>query len=259
MEIIKSKDNPLVKQVIALMQNRKDREKNGAFVAEGARFCSEAIISGAGIRHTLMTEEFYLSHKADAERFLSACSDVRLISQAVADKLGATVNSQGVFCVCDIPNCQNTLNGSKYICLEDVRDPGNIGTIIRSAQAFGMDGVILLGNCADVYSPKVLRSTMGTIFRLPIFSFDSVQSAFESFKENGFKAFGAVLERKSKKLSEISFDGKTVCLIGNEANGLSVEAKSLCDEFLFIEMSGGAESLNAAVAASVIMWEMQKQ
>lgn len=259
MDMIKSKDNPLVKQVVALMQNRRDRIKNGAFVAEGARFCSEAVISGANIRHTLMTEEFYTSHKADAERFMSVCNDVRLISKAVADKLGETVNSQGVFCVCDIPNQENLLVGSKYICLEDVRDPGNIGTIIRSTEAFGMDGVILLGNCADVYSPKVLRSTMGTIFRLPIISFESVNSAFEGFKKGGFKTFGAVLERNSIKLSEISFKGKTICLIGNEANGLSDEVKSLCDEFLFIEMSGGAESLNAAVAASVIMWEMQKQ
>lgn len=258
MEIIKSKDNPLVKQVTALMQNRKDRVKNGAFVAEGARFCSEAVISGANIRHTLMTEEFYSLHKQDAERFMSVCSDVRLISEAVAHKLGATVNSQGVFCVCDIPKNENSLSGSKYICLEEVRDPGNIGTIIRSAEAFGMNGVILVGNCADVYSPKVLRSTMGTIFRLPIISFDSVTDAFDAFKKCGFKTFGAVLERNSKKLSEISFDEKTICLIGNEANGLTKNAQNLCDDFLFIEMSGGAESLNAAVAASVVMWEMQK-
>lgn len=258
MDLIKSKDNPLVKQVSALMQNRKDRVKNGAFVAEGARFCSEAVISGTHIRHTLMTEEFLNSHKADAEQFMSACSDVRLISEAVADKLGATVNSQGVFCVCDIPKCEKLLNGNKYICLEEVRDPGNIGTIIRSAEAFGMSGVVLIGNCADVYSPKVLRSTMGTIFRLPIIFFDSVQSAFESFKKSGFKTYGAVLERNSNKLSEISFDEKTICLIGNEANGLTSETKNSCDEFLFIEMSGGAESLNAAVAASVIMYKMQK-
>lgn len=258
MEVIKSKDNPLIKQMVLLMQNRKDRIKNGAFVAEGARFCSEAVISGVNIRHTLMTEEFCSSHKQDAERFMSVCSDVRLISEAVAGKLGATVNSQGVFCVCDIPSFKKTLDGNKYICLEDVRDPGNIGTIIRSAEAFGMDGVILLGNCADVYSPKVLRSTMGTIFRLPIISFDSVQSAFDAFKKAGFKSFGAVLERNSKKLSEISFSEKTICIIGNEANGLTQMAQNFCDEFLFIEMSGGAESLNAAVAASVIMWEMQK-
>lgn len=258
MDMIKSKENPLVKQVAALLQNRKDRVKNGAFVAEGVRFCGEAVISGAHIRHTLMTEEFYSSHKADAEQFMSACSDVRLISEAVADKLGATVNSQGVFCVCDIPKNENSLSGSKYICLEEVRDPGNIGTIIRSAEAFGMSGVILIGNCADVYSPKVLRSTMGTIFRLPIISYDSVQSAFDVFREKGFKTYGAILERNSKKLSEISFSEKTICLIGNEANGLTQNVQNQCDDFLFIEMSGGTESLNAAVAASVIMYKMQK-
>lgn len=258
MEIIKSKDNPLIKKMVSLMENRKERAKSGKFVAEGLRFCREAILSGIEVSHVLMTEDFYTSYKEEAGEYMSVCKDVRLISQAVSKKLGATVNSQGVFCVCAIPKHAAELNGKKYIALENLQDPGNIGTIIRSAEAFGADGVLLIGNCADVYSPKVLRSTMGTIFRLPVISFENAQVACENFKNDGFKVIGAVLDRESQQLSKTTFKEKTVCLIGNEANGLTDVAKSLCDSFIFIEMSGKAESLNAAVAASVIMWEMQK-
>ncbi len=258
LEIIKSKDNALVKRVNSLIENRKERVKTGTFVAEGARFCKEAVFSGVDIHHVLMTEEFYNAHTDDASVFISACKDVRLISEPISKKLGATINSQGIFCVCDIPKSPEKLCGNKYIALENLRDPGNVGTVIRSAEAFGMDGIILIGSCADIYSPKVLRSTMGTIFRLPVFSFETPKEACDNLKNCGFKIYGAVLDSKSQRLSETIFPQKTVCFIGNEANGLSDAAKQLCDSFLFIEMSGGAESLNAAVAASVIMWEMQK-
>lgn len=256
--IIKSKDNSLIKQIVSLIENRKERVKNNAFVAEGARFCKEAVISGVKIHYVLMTEDFQKAHAEDAACFTAVCENVYLISEQVAKKLSSTVNSQGVFCVCAIPSHSQRICGNKYIALENLQDPGNIGTIIRSAEAFGVDGVVLIGNCADVYSPKVLRSTMGTIFHLPIFSFENSEDACKLFKSNGYTVYGAVLERNSLQLSQVNFLQKTVCLIGNEANGLTDSAKQFCDEFLFIEMSGKAESLNAAVAASVIMWEMQK-
>lgn len=258
LEIIKSKDNALVKKVFALIENRKERVKEGAFVAEGARFCKEAVLSGAAIRNVLMTEEFYTTHSDDAAVFFSSCKDVRLISEPISQKLSSTVNSQGIFCVCEFPKAPQDICGNKYIALENLRDPGNLGTIIRSAEAFGMDGVILIGSCADVYSPKVLRSTMGTIFRLPVFFYESSELACKYLKNNSYKLYGAVLNKESQKLSQTAFTEKTVCFIGNEANGLTDITKELCDNFIFIEMSGEAESLNAAVAASVIMWEMQK-
>ncbi len=256
--MIKSKDNSLIKKVTLLMQNRKEREKSGCFVAEGLRFCREAVLSGAKIFHVLMTEEFLNSNRALAYKFSAVCSDVRLISESIANKLGATVNSQGVFCVCAMKNTSISLLKNRYIALENLRDPGNLGTIIRSAQAFGVDGVILIGNCADVYNPKVLRSTMGTIFSLDIFNFKDINEAKNAFTSSGLYILGAILDKNSKELSKIKFPKKTVCLIGNEANGLTQCAKDICNEFVFIEMSGQAESLNAAVAASVIMWEMQK-
>lgn len=258
MEIIKSKDNPLIKKIVSLRENRRDRVKNGLFVIEGLRFCREAVLSGADIHTVLMTDEFYNSHLADADFICSTCSDVKIVSEAISKKLSDTVNSQGVFCICAIPDENLELYGKKYIALENLQDPGNIGTIIRTAEAFGIDGVIIVGSCADVYSPKVLRSTMGTIFRMPIFRFSDIKIANEQFEKAELNVYGAVLDKNSALLSQTKLKEKSVCLIGNEANGLSSCAKEICSEFLIIDMPGNAESLNAAVAASVIMWEMIK-
>ncbi len=258
MQTITSRDNPLIKQLVSLMENRKERSKSGLFVAEGLRFCKEAVLSHAQIKTVLLTQDFLDKHRQDADFICDACDDVKLISDTVCKKLGATVSSQGVFCVCEIPKAPERIIGNKFIVLENLQDPGNIGTIIRTAEAFSIDGVILASNCADVYSPKVLRSTMGTVFRIPIYNFSSIEQTADEIKRAGCKIYGTVLDKTSNKLTEINFAKKCAVLIGNEGNGLTDIAKHLCDEFVFIEMSGEAESLNAAVAASIVMWEMQK-
>jgi len=258
MEIIKSKDNPLVKKTLSLMENKRDRIKNNEFVIEGLRICNDAVINGAEITAVLMTEEFTEKHSECANLLTNSCNNVKLISKDICKKLCDTVTSQGVFCVCKIPDNKKISLGGKFIALENLQDPGNIGTVIRTAEAFGLDGVCLIGNCVDIYSPKVLRSTMGTIFSMPIYFFFDANEAKKDFIKYNIKSYGAVLDIGAKELSKHKLEDNCVCLIGNEANGLSNSAKNICDEFIYIEMSGNAESLNAAVAASVIMWEMTK-
>lgn len=258
MQRITSRENPLIKQLVLLMENRKERNKTGLFVAEGLRLCREAAQSRLTVKTVLVTDTFMDKHSDEAKDIFDSCDNVVLISEGVASKLGNTVSSQGIFCLCEMPRLSNEVQGNKFIVLENLQDPGNIGTIIRSAQAFGMDGVVFVGNCADIYSPKVLRSTMGTVFNMPIYSFPSAVEAREELKKNGCEILGAVLDADSKKLSQIKFNDKCAVMIGNEGNGLTELAKDACDSFVYIEMSGKAESLNAAVAASVIMWEMQK-
>lgn len=258
MRVINSKDNSFIKQVLSIIENKKEREKTGLFVAEGLRFCRDAVYSNCRIKSVLFTQEFLNKNESDANIFKDYCDDIIIISDAACNKLGCTVNSQGIFCLCEIPKSENNLNKNKYIILENLRDPGNLGTVIRTAEAFNMDGVILVGNCVDIYNPKVLRSTMGTIFRIPIYEFSDISTLSKELGKNNITLFGAVLNEASKKLSQIEFNGKIAVAIGNEANGLSELFKNICDEFIFIEMKGNAESLNAAVAASVIMWEMQK-
>ena len=258
MEIITSKDNPIVKKTVSLRESRRERTKSGLFVIEGLRLCKDAALCGAYIKTVLFSEEFLKNHSEDAEIIYKRCDDVRVVSEAVSQKLGDTVNSQGVYCICALDNESKTLNGNKFIALENLQDTGNIGTVIRTAEAFGVDGVVLIGNCADIYNPKVLRSTMGSLFRIPIYKFSDVESANSKFKDIGLTVYGAVLDKEATLLSKTKLSNKSVCIIGNEANGLSDEAKKICDNFVIIDMNGNAESLNAAVAASVIMWEMTK-
>ena len=259
MEIITSKDNPIVKKTVSLRESRRERSKSGLFVIEGLRLCKDAAFSGADIKTVLFSEEFLKNHFQDAEIISKSCKDVRVVSEAVSQKLGDTVNSQGVYCLCAIDNKNKDLSGNKFIALENLQDPGNIGTVIRTAEAFGLDGVVLIGNCADIYNPKVLRSTMGSLFRIPIYQFADAESAKSQFRNLGLSVYGGVLDDNATLLSKTKLDDKAVCIIGNEANGMSDEAKKVCDGFVIIDMHGNAESLNAAVAASVIMWEMIKK
>lgn len=258
MEIIKSKDNPLIKKVMLLMESKKERTKSGQFVIEGLRICKDAALNSIKIHTVLMTEDFLEKHKSDASLLENSSNQTKIISLEICKKLSGTVNSQGVFCVCDIPKSNTGGLRGKFIGLENLQDPGNIGTIIRTAEAFGINGICLIGNCVDVFSPKVLRSTMGAIFRIPMYFYTDAEEAKCEFEQNNIKCFGAVLNNEAEKLSETDFENNCICLIGNEANGLTDAAKGICDDYIYIEMSGKAESLNAAVAASVIMWEMSK-
>ena len=258
MEIITSKDNPIVKKTVSLRESRRERIRSGLFVIEGLRLCKDAALCGADIKTVLVSEEFLKNHSEDAEIISKYCSDVRVVSEAVSQKLGDTVNSQGIYCICALDNKNDNLKGTKFIALENLQDPGNIGTVIRTAEAFGLDGVVLIGNCADIYNPKVLRSTMGSLFRIPIYKFADIESANLEFKSIGLTVYGAVLDNEATFLSKTKIKEKSVCIIGNEANGMSDDAKKICDNFVIIDMHGNAESLNAAVAASVIMWEMAK-
>ncbi len=258
MEIITSKDNPIVKKTVSLRESRRERTKSGLFVIEGLRLCKDAALCGADIKTVLISEDFLKNHSEDAGIISKCCDDVRIVSEAVSQKLSDTVNSQGVYCICSLDNENKRLSGNRFIALENLQDPGNIGTVIRTAEAFGLDGVVLIGNCADIYSPKVLRSTMGSLFRIPIYKFADIDSAKAQFKNIGLTVYGAVLDNEATLLSKTKLDKKSVCIIGNEANGMSDDAKNICDKFVIIDMQGNAESLNAAVAASVIMWEMTK-
>ncbi len=257
MKEIQSRDHAWVRRACALMAQRRQRLREGVFAIEGLRICREAVLQGAKIDTVFMTEDFLKKHPEDASLLVESCEQSCLISVPVAQKLSGTVNPQGVFCLCAIPKAP-PICGTRYIALENLQDPGNVGTIIRTAEAFGADGVFLIGHCVDVYSPKVLRSTMGTVFRLPLYFFNTPAEACKPLLQQGFEVFGALLGNTAQSLTEIRFPEKCVCLIGNEGNGLSEAAVDVCSRQVKIDMCGAAESLNAAIAASVILWEMQK-
>ena len=158
----------------------------------------------------------------------------------------------------DMDALARSLLGKRVLMLESVRDVGNMGTIIRSARAFGIDVLVMSSDCADLYNPKTVRAAMGALFTQRIVAIESISSLVLAMRSAGARVFAAALQRDAKKLGEIELKRGDAILIGNEGHGLSAKAISSCDECVYIPMESGSESLNASIAASVCMWELYK-
>ena len=256
--IITSKNNEIIKTVSKLVKSPKFRKESGQFTAEGVRLCRDGIISG------LNPEMFIYTAKAK-EKYYDDFLKIDLVSKRsfevtddIFEKISDTQSPLGFFCVfnmldkCEIMYTIN--NQGNYIALENLQDPSNLGTILRTAEALGIDGVIISGNSCDVFSPKVVRGSMGAVFRIPICVVEDFPSYISQLTESGVETYAST-PRNAEKITDVIFSGG-VMLIGNEGNGLSEEAVSACKKKVMIQMSGRAESLNAASAASILMWEM---
>ncbi|MCH5193610.1 MAG: RNA methyltransferase [Oscillospiraceae bacterium] len=254
MQQITSKDNPNIKLYRKLSSGKKYRRETGLFVLEGIRLISDAVKENAKLRSVFMTES--CAEKRESLSF----PDAFIVPEELAAYLSDTDSPQGIFAICEAPrkvSADRTIkSGGKYILLHSVQDPGNLGTIIRTADAVGVDGVFL-AECCDLYNPKVIRSTMGSIFRLCVseVKFDEV---FPLFKERGVRTYAAVIDSDAVSLTDCDFSEGGAVLIGNEGNGLPKEVSDLCDVRLTIKMQGNVNSLNAAMAAGIIMWELKK-
>lgn len=257
---ITSKQNSYIKEYRKLVEQRKYRRQSGFFPCEGAKLAVEAVKSGC----TLGENAYYTA--AASEKYPECISLLQehckmiQITEEVADSISDTKSPQGIFITVrhldKILNLSTIDNSKQFIILENLQDMGNIGTIIRSCDAFSIDGVILVGDCADVFAPKTVRSAMGSLFRLPIYCCET-EEAITLLQNGGFTVYSAELSDRSVKLGEEKLHEKTAVVIGNEGNGVTDTVKSLCDKSLFIPISS-AESLNASVAASVIAWELSK-
>lgn len=139
--------------------------------------------------------------------------------------------------------------------LDNVQDPSNVGAIVRTAEALGIDGIITY-NCCDLYNPKLLRASMGSVLRLGIEDTNNLEEKIITLKNEGYKVYASVPNNDAKNITDVCFSDKTVCVIGNEANGVEENIKAVSTELITIPMLGRAESLNAGAAASIIMWEM---
>ncbi|MDD3192346.1 MAG: RNA methyltransferase [Oscillospiraceae bacterium] len=258
MERISSRDNDKIKQLIRLQNSRKARQDAAAFVAEGVRLAKEALRCNLVVRQAFATEDGAARYADIWDALCQTSSSAYLISDKLETKISEVQSPQGIYCVCDMPDPDGCFlaAGKKILALDQLQDPGNLGTIIRTADAFGADGLILGEGCADRYSPKVLRSAMGSVFRLPAWTVPDLAAALEKMKRAGFACFGAALDGTALRLGEVSFPERAVTVIGNEGNGISQAVLATCGRTLYIPMRGEAESLNAGVAASLILWEM---
>lgn len=255
LDIITSKNNQLIKDTKKLLTSSKARQQNKAFVLEGARLCFDVLNSIYSVSLFLITESAYDKYQSNADSVIQIADKSFLISDDVADKLSETTNSQGVFCVCKTIDSVTANLGNKIIALDNVQDPSNVGAIIRTAEALGIDNIITY-KCSDIYNAKTLRASMGSILRMSIIDTDSLEDKLNALKNDGYKVYSTVPSAESLKITKVDFNDKVICVIGNEANGVEENIKTISNELITIPMLGRAESLNASVAASITMWEM---
>ena len=257
--VITSPANPQVKRVCAYQKKRKDRDRDGVFVAEGERLVSET--PEEALLELYVSASYRAAIPRDMERFFSrheACTQV--VSDEVFAKMSDTKSPQGVLAVVKrrFPGLIRPDKGP-VLLLEEIQDPGNLGTILRSSEAAGTAGVFLCGCTVDLYHPKTVRSTMGSIFRVPVRQDDEdIAQRFLKLKADGFQIVAADMAGTTA-YDAYDWRQPTALVIGNEANGLSEEARHGADILLRIPMEGKNESLNAAVAASVLLFEAARQ
>lgn len=261
MEII-SKDNPLISEIRQLISQAKYRKKTGRFVIEGVRLCEDAVRSGVSVSTFVYTEKAKGAYPSVFAAVDAAAGRSVCVTEKLAALISDTQSPQGFFAVCDRGTLSFSLDrvrkGGRYLALENIQDPSNMGTMIRTAEAFGLDGLILSDDCCDITSPKVVRGSMGGVFRMPTMVCESFADALRSLQVAGNVLYACVPDRSADPIQSVDFSVGGIALIGNEANGLRTDTIALCDRSITIPMDGRAESLNAAVAASVVAWEMTR-
>lgn len=255
---IESRENSLVKRLVRLSNDRKFRKEMQEMVCEGEKMLGEALSSGMDIHDILVAEDAELDTALlrQAER---QGAKMYTCPASLLSKVSNVKTPQGVVFSCERPVAElDVLRGAKRLMvLEGLQDPGNLGTIIRTADAFALDGIILCEGCVDPTSPKVVRATMGAAFRLPIAAATLEQTVAFLDKQN-LPLYAAALSESSVPLTRVDLTRAAV-MIGNEGRGITKKAAALCTQQIIIPMDGRAESLNASVAASIIMYEMSRK
>ena len=258
-EEITSRANPKIKDA-ALLLTPQGRKKTGLFLTEGARLCADAVSSG------ICAVAFFCTEEAAAKypKAFAVCSEnaakTYIINESVAQKLSDTFDTQQMFCVCrKRPESEERPIASDgfYVMTENVQNPDNLGAAARSCEALGADGLIVAAGC-DIYSPKALRASMGALLRLSVIRVSSAPETIVKLKAGGMKIFSTVVDPDAESIVSADKTGGCVCVIGNEGNGVSEEVKALSDHLITIPMKGRAESLNAAAATAITVWEFVK-
>ena len=250
MENITSRNNRTVIEASKL-KDKKYRDSTNLYCFEGRKLFLEAYTSGVEFVSIFVTEK---SHN-DLTNILDMIDcPIYTVTDTVYSKLSDDKAPDGIFAVCRKASRSVGYIGKCFI-LSELRDPGNLGTCIRSARAFGID-TLILHNCADAYNPKVIRSSMGAFFRQNFICTDNVLSTVTALKDMGYTVYPTALADNSISLDKIQIDHKTVFIVGNEGHGVSKEIIDSCDRTVIIPMAGDTESLNASIAASILMWEI---
>lgn len=256
--MITSAGNQQMKNIIQLQKKSKTRYQQRVFVTEGPRMAFEA--PRDWVEKIYVSESFLRTWE---ERLLGY--DYEIVSDSVMKTVSDTKTPQGVLCLVRMPEygLEDLLpkpgaGNPHLLVLESIQDPGNLGTMVRTGEGAGISGILMNRTTADIFHPKVIRSTMGSIYRVPFFVADDLPAAIGDLKRQGIVLYGAHLEG-SRNYTEMDYRGGVGFLIGNEGNGLSPEIACLADHYIRIPMEGAVESLNAAIASAVLMYEVKRQ
>ena len=259
MQRITSKDNSTVKHIAKLMKSSSYRKEYNQFVIEGVRLCIDALESDMPITTVVFSESALKKYKSQSDKLVEVCESTFVFSDKLFSQISDTKSPQGILCVCSENSRNfNIQQDSVYIALERIQDPSNMGTILRTAEALGVKGVVITEDCCDVFSPKVIRGTMGAVFRLPIKVCGNIADMVEIFNSQNITTIAAVVDKNAVDVTNINPAEKKNCaiFIGNEGNGLEQTTIEKCRIKATIPMLGRAESLNASVASAIMMWEM---
>lgn len=252
--IITSRENKIFK-LAKILKSQKGRVEKGLFMIEGFRIVKDALAKGINAECIIVKDGTELDFKADCP--------VYFLAPKLFSEISETVTPQGVIAICPVKKCglDDVLSLDKkcVIMCEALQDPGNIGTVIRTAHAADCGGVILTKGCCDLYNPKIVRATMSGMFSVPVAFGEESEKVIEYFRANGYKIVAGALTEDAVDFYSANLSGKVLIIIGNEGNGVADKTLSLCDSVLKIPMRADAESLNAAVAGSVMIYEHLRQ
>ena len=257
-DYIQSKDNKTIKHIISLQQ-RKYRQKFGEYTVEGIRAVTD--IGKKDFLRSILIRE---SKRSELEPLVQTdlnVSSVYVVQDPIFDKIEHSVNGQGILGIAK--KCVNDLHSlivedGLYVALDGVQDPGNLGTIIRTAVAAGAKGIFLLKGTVDPYNEKCVRSTMSALCNIPIFEDVTLSEFYDFIKDNTIKTYVTSLDN-AKPYHTISYSKRTMIILGNEGNGVSREIIEMCDQAITIPMYGDIESLNVSIAAALCMYKVREQ
>lgn len=251
LEKITSRTNPLMTHIRKLTASGTYRRQHGQFVGDGTKLLQEALLWSTPIDAVVFTENVALPELPASARLVEVPKDLM-------KSIAPSETPQGVLFLCRIEErpLPRKLDGRHYVVLDGVQDPGNVGTILRTADAFDADGLFLVNACADLYNPKTVRATMGAVFRRPVWRC-TAQELKGLMEVSDIPLYGAALRSDTVDARGVDYRRAAVA-IGSEGKGLSGELLALCDQTVRLPMSKRCESLNAAIAASVLLWEMYR-
>ena len=259
MQIISSKENELIKHIKKL-KDKKHRDESNEYIIEGVKLIEEAVKEKAKIKKVIICEDTTRTYEIPTTIMLEIAKYECIY---VTDKIFASItqvtNPQGIMAIIEKNNSNQEIDFSQdiIVMLDDVQDPGNLGTILRTIDSIGLNQIIVSKGTADSFNPKVVRSTMGAIFRINIIEKENLKDTIKEIKKHHFKLMVTSLQTENS-IYDIEFK-KKIIVIGNEANGVSQEIQDMADEKAKIPMLGKAESLNASVAAGIVMYEYVRQ